>query len=673
MTQRTEHSDEADLDRRVGELRAVRDGFDDLPVPTVVLHGPQFRIVAANAALRRLTGREHVVGRTVREAFPEVEGQALLGLVEQVYRTGEKATAYEWRMQLDVGGGSTWESYQDFVLTPQKDAGDRVTGVITQLIDVTDRVLERCRAESATATAERRYDEAHETVVELQKALLPPSLPVLPAVRTAARYLVADREQAAGGDWFDAIPLVGGRLVLVVGDVVGHGVAASAAMGQLRVVLEEALTRSSDLGEAVHRADDIASRSSDMRGSTLCAAVLHVREGRIDYSTCGHPAPLLVAADGTSRQLAPSGGTPLGTGGPVRSASAPIGPGETALLFSDGLIERAGHTLDEGLGAVEEVIGAAVRDTALPEGSASSPAERICQLAVELLSRTGYDDDITTLAAHVLASPQLPVRVVVPATVDGLLEARGRLSEWVRPLDLSPEELQGLDLAITETITNAIEHAYPEQGVGTVRVDAALGEDGVLEVSVIDEGTWDERTQPSVTSGRGLWIAESATDRLEIAHRGRPGDPGSRVVMRRALRHPPHLTMPQGRAPSPPGDDHDGLEITEDERDPSRLVLRGSADVSSAERLTEQLGRSGRGGFRDLTLDLSGLQLLASSAVRVLLDLRARHDAHGHELCLIASSGTPAQSVLDVVGLPWSEPHIHDGPPRDPGSTAPAS
>ncbi|MCG7309606.1 SpoIIE family protein phosphatase [Brachybacterium sp. ACRRE] len=671
MTPRIEHSDEADLDRRVGESRAVRDGFDDLPVPTVVLHGPQLRVVAANAAHRRFTGREHPVGATVREAFPELEGQRLFEIVEQAYRTGEEVTAHEWRTPSDADG-STWESYRDFVLTPQKDAEGQVTGVVLQQIDVTDRVLERRRAESATAAAERRYDEAHETVVELQKALLPPSLPVLPAVRTAARYLVADRERATGGDWFDAIPLGGGRLALVVGDIVGRGVAASAAMGRLRAILGEFITRSSDLREAVQRADEFASISSDMRASTLCAAVLDVREGRIDYSTCGHPAPLLVGADASSRQLAPSGGTPLGTGGPVRSASAPIAPGETLLLFSDGLIERAGHTLDEGLGAVEEVIRDAVRDTALPTGSPSSPAERICQLAVELLSRTGYDD-ITTLAAHVLASPQLPVRVVVPATVDGLLEARGRLSEWVRPLDLSPEELQGLDLAITETLTNAIEHAYPEQGIATVRVDAALGEDGVLEVSVIDEGTWDERTQPSVTSGRGLWIAESATDRLRIAHRGRPGDPGSRVVMRRALRHPPHLTMPQGRTPSPPGDDHDGLEITEDERDPSRLVLRGSADISCTEHLTEQLGRSGRGGFRDLTVDLSGLQLLASSAVRVLLDLRARHDAHGHELCLIASSGTPAQSVLDVVGLPWSEPHIHDGPPRDPGSTAPAS
>jgi serine phosphatase RsbU (regulator of sigma subunit) len=77
----------------------------------------------------------------------------------------------------------------------------------------------------------------HAIVAELQEALLPTALPVLPRARIAARYLVAGHEQAAGGDWFDAIPLADGSVALVVGDVVGHGVAASAAMGQLRAVL----------------------------------------------------------------------------------------------------------------------------------------------------------------------------------------------------------------------------------------------------------------------------------------------------------------------------------------------------------------------------------------------------------------------------------------------------
>src|SRR4249919_2602692 len=88
---------------------------------------------------------------------------------------------------------------------------------------------------------------AREIVAELQQALLPTSLPVLPRARIAARYLAAGHEQSAGGDWFDAIPLAGGSVALVVGDVVGHGVAASAAMGQLRAVLAELLAAEGDL------------------------------------------------------------------------------------------------------------------------------------------------------------------------------------------------------------------------------------------------------------------------------------------------------------------------------------------------------------------------------------------------------------------------------------------
>ena len=90
-------------------------------------------------------------------------------------------------------------------------------------------------------------------VLALQEALLPPALPVLPRARIAARYLPAGQEQAAGGDWFDAVPLTDGTVALMVGDVVGHGIAASAAMGQLRSVLDELLAAEPDLGTVLTR------------------------------------------------------------------------------------------------------------------------------------------------------------------------------------------------------------------------------------------------------------------------------------------------------------------------------------------------------------------------------------------------------------------------------------
>jgi len=119
------------------------------------------------------------------------------------------------------------------------------------------------------ADAERRNPGDRGIVAELQAALLPTALPVLPRVMIAARYLVAGQEQAAGGDWFDAIPLDSGGVALVVGDVVGHGVAASAAMGQLRAVLAELLAAEKDLGHVLRRTDAFAARMPSLRAATL--------------------------------------------------------------------------------------------------------------------------------------------------------------------------------------------------------------------------------------------------------------------------------------------------------------------------------------------------------------------------------------------------------------------
>src|ERR1700691_1837977 len=137
-------------------------------------------------------------------------------------------------------------------------------------------------------------------ILMLQDALLPTALPVLPRARVAARYLVAGHEQAAGGDWFDAIPLGNGRIALIVGDVVGHGIAASAAMGQLRA---ELFAAEPDLARVLERATAFAARTAALRAATLAVVVLHPAEGTLRYTTCGHPPPLVIAADGAPRFL----------------------------------------------------------------------------------------------------------------------------------------------------------------------------------------------------------------------------------------------------------------------------------------------------------------------------------------------------------------------------------
>src|ERR1700677_4513534 len=149
---------------------------------------------------------------------------------------------------------------------------------------------------------------------ELQQELLPKGLPVLPRARIAARYLVAAADQAAGGDWFDALPLAGGAVALVVGDVVGHGVAASAAMGQLRAVLRFVLAAQRDLTVALGQLDAFATFEPALHAATVCVAVLDPEGGALRYATCGPPPPLVVAPDGAARYLPTTGSGPLGTG-----------------------------------------------------------------------------------------------------------------------------------------------------------------------------------------------------------------------------------------------------------------------------------------------------------------------------------------------------------------------
>ena len=213
-------------------------------------------------------------------------------------------------------------------------------------------------------------------VAVLQEALLPTALPVLPRARMAARYLVAGQEQSAGGDWFDAIPLAGGSVALIVGDVVGHGVAAAAAMGQLRAVLAELLAAEADLGHVLARADAFAARTRTLRAATLALAVLDPAAGTLRYTTCGHPPPLVIGIDGAARYLEGTGTGPLGTGSPPVLATSALALGELVLLYSDGLVERPDGTIAEGMAELSVAAAGAVAEaTAEPAlAHAADPA-----------------------------------------------------------------------------------------------------------------------------------------------------------------------------------------------------------------------------------------------------------------------------------------------------------
>jgi anti-sigma regulatory factor (Ser/Thr protein kinase)/anti-anti-sigma regulatory factor len=510
-------------------------------------------------------------------------------------------------------------------------------------------------------------EDGRRIVAELQEALLPTALPVLPQARIAARYLVAGHEQAAGGDWFDAIPLADGSVALIVGDVVGHGVAASAAMGQLRAVLAELLAAEKDLGHALERINAFAAQSPALRVATLVLAVLNPADGTLRYTTCGHPPPLVIGTDGTARYLGGTGMGPLGTGSVPVLAADRLVPGELILLYSDGLVERPDRTIAEGMAELAAVAADASRTPesgSLELGTDPATAERVCQLTVERLTRAGHADDITTLAAHWLANPVPALHLDLPSRRPSLTKARDAFAGWLSRLGAAADDWEALHLAMVEVFTNAIEHAYPHDQPGNVELDARLGDDGYVECRVTDQGTWRPPDQADTDRGHGLMVAGQVVDRMLVSHQPQaaaltPGaEPagtlgtGTTVALRHRLRRPAILASGRRREyPGRPAGSPFAVDTSIAAGAVARAVVRGPVDINTADKLARRLLSVSRGGTIPLVADLSGVTQLASAGVRALYTVSEQLAAHGHGLTLITAPGSGAHLVLDMVQL----------------------
>jgi len=491
-------------------------------------------------------------------------------------------------------------------------------------------------------------------VAELQEALLPAALPVLPRARIAARYLAAAQEQAAGGDWFDAIPLDDRGVALVVGDVVGHGVAAVAAMGQLRAVLTELLAAEDDLGHALRRTDAFAARMPSLRAATLALMVLDPATGTLRYTTCGHPPPLVIGLDGKARYLEGTGTGPLGTGSPPVLASSALTPGELVLLYSDGLVERPDRTITEGMDELAVVAADAAANSSLAHLSKEqdrdlSVAERVCQLTVEQLTRTGPTDDIAVLAAQWLADPVPPLHLSLPSVRPSLTTARDAFAGWLSRLDAAAKDADALHLAMVEVFTNAIEHAYPREAPGIIELDVSLESDGSVACLVTDHGTWRPPDLADGDRGHGLMVAGQVVDKLLVSH---PIARVTTVTLRHRLRRPAVLAAghPCEHVPSTAGPPFT-VDISVAAGGTARALVGGTVDITTADLLARRLLSVSRGGTLPLVADLTGVTQLASAGVRVLFEVSEQLAVHGQELTLVTALGSAAHLVLDLVRL----------------------
>lgn len=229
----------------------------------------------------------------------------------------------------------------------------------------------------------------------LQQSMLPAGLPTMPGVRLATRYLPAAETARVGGDWYDAFPLSGGRIGLVVGDVMGHSMTSAAVMGQLRSTLKTLARLNMPAAEVLARLDEQAQELGTDRLATCLYAVYDPGAQRVVLTNAGHPPPVLLPADGTASLLPVPPGVPIGVGGfGFEAIEVATPPGSTLLLYTDGLVESRLRDVEVGMEQLRSRCSTASRLNGPPQ------LEELCDGILNMLGPGDRDDDIALLAAR---------------------------------------------------------------------------------------------------------------------------------------------------------------------------------------------------------------------------------------------------------------------------------
>ncbi|WUH91844.1 SpoIIE family protein phosphatase [Streptomyces sp. NBC_00433] len=475
-----------------GDLAGV---LSQLPALIAVTHGPAHRVGFVNDAYADVFG-PRAPGAPAREALPELDELGLLPLMDQVHRSGRPRTVKARKVSRADTTALTRQSYFTFTCTPVH-AGDpdpERRGVLVFAADVTDQVqsAERLRE------SERRL---HETAVTLQRSLLPQQLEQPDDLRLAATYQPGGTDAAVGGDWYDVITLGAGRTALVIGDVMGRGVRAAAVMGQLRTAVRAYARLDLPPHEVIQLLDGLASEIDATQIATCVYAVHDPSEGRLSYASAGHLPILIRDPDGTVQRTEEPTGPPLGTGGWTHnSATVPFGPGCTAVLYTDGLIERRGEDIEEGVSTLMRALA----------GATGAP-QVVCDRLMRALGVTAqHDDDVAVLVlqypdhtghpdGEVFRNASLELLGGIEAAPRARAFATGVLASWRFPVELHDLGL----LAVSELVANSLKHGTPPMRLRLRRTDRRL----VIEVTDGDDHLpRRRRAEPADEAGRGISI-----------------------------------------------------------------------------------------------------------------------------------------------------------------------
>jgi len=406
-------------------------------------------------------------------------------------------------------------------------ARNKVTGVIQVGVPAPrhftedDLLLLGLAADRVAVSMEnvRVFEREHRIAETLQSTLMPNRLPRLPGLEAAARYLPAASEAEVGGDFYDVITMGAGKVGLVMGDVAGKGLAAASLVGRLRSAMRAYALEGHDPPTAVERLNQLLwTEAEETQMATLVFLVVDGSEGTICWANAGHLPPLLVEPGG-SKLLEGMGGMPLGVM-PYTTyevGTAQLEPGATVLLYTDGLVERPGEIIDEGLAR----LAAAAHE-------AEGGPERLCdELLAALVPSGGATDDVAMLALH---SPPVHERLelTLPADPAELASMRTLMRRWLARADGAEEDVAEILAATGEAAANAIEHG--SQPAGDQVEIAGVFDDGSVDITVRDHGSWVEQSSRE-NGGRGLGLMRALMDSVEVA----AGPDGTVVHMRRRL------------------------------------------------------------------------------------------------------------------------------------------
>lgn len=429
------------------------------------------------SSVARAVDGQHQVGSTpkpVRDRFPlEDEARRLLDRLDpHSYLT----------VGLDLG-----KDRRGVVLAGRSDPEHEPFD--EQDLEFLERLAER--AGVLMAGARIRVAE-HDIAARLQHALLPDHLASADGIEVAGRYYAIGEALDVGGDWYDSIALADGRVLLVVGDVVGHGLGAAAIMGRLRAGLAALAARTSSPGQLLDELDRFARSPQGGDFATVVAAALDPTTGSVTYASAGHPPMLVIGPWGDTEWLEEAGSVPLCSfaveGRPEASATLP--PGSWLVAFSDGLLERRGEPIDVGLRRVAEVA----------PGFRHGTAQDLCDgLIAALTADSVPEDDVVVLAVRFRPLVKGGFRRRLAPEPSQLAPLRVDLRRWVEAQHLPPSVEGDLQLVVGEACANAVEHAYHGQPGGTIEVTVHLTGHH-LEVVVRDHGRW---RNPGHTEGRG--------------------------------------------------------------------------------------------------------------------------------------------------------------------------